>query len=480
MPMIPCAELDVSYVLCDPANSNAYVYVVSDLVEGGAAYYNGDGTVWAGDPATLVECQAVLVATTDGNVLGVTQSGDADHIVDITLLSTDPNNLVVTGTDGGVFLDCLTVEACLPELVVTTNGTALGVTHDATDDHIVDITVVSGDTGNDIVVGSDGGAFLNICDGLSALIVTNDVPNDGVTGEMIVGIDENGDCVLFDPPEGCCIVSTTLCDPASGEAVIVAIDISSGTSSYYIDNGTVWAGDPSTLVSCTGYVDCGGAAIAPGSRLITADDLITAGAGLSIAWVDSGDGCTPAAPPWPNLHYVTIRPDGAKFTWDGAAWTLECAPSDYYQQVVEAVARVNGADIDPLVGQVISSVELVVENTDPCRVLCFRADYRGGQPAVGGNTGQVNVWQLNYASTGGNWTGSPSIIWDNRGYDGSYEGHAYATVNEFRALQCLNPGESVTLRKEITFAPLQYTSHASNTLLIGNVVLSAFGRYEYC
>ena len=54
-----------------------------------------------------------LVVTTDGSGLGVSQSGDLDHVVNIVLLSTDANNILTTGTDGGLQLTCETVSGCI-------------------------------------------------------------------------------------------------------------------------------------------------------------------------------------------------------------------------------------------------------------------------------------------------------------------------------------------------------------------------------
>ncbi len=293
MPMIPCDPscCNVTSLLCDPATGGR-VYVVINLNENTTSYINENATPWTGDPATLVDCHPDIVVTSDGTTTGVSQSGEFMSIIDITLLGNSPGNLLAIDSNGGLFVDCAALAACVP--TITTDGDSTGVT---TSGGVTDIVVTSGDADNDLTIGTDGGTYFNLCDALSMLAVTNDVPNDGVTGEMVVGIDENGDCVLFDPPEGCCVVSTTMCDPATGEAIIVAIDLSAGTSTYWMDNGSAWTGDANTLVDCSSYVDCSGAAVAPGSAILTVSDVTNGGYGLYMPFVpDPADptGCSPA------------------------------------------------------------------------------------------------------------------------------------------------------------------------------------------
>ena len=45
-----------------------------------------------------------LVVTTDGTTTGVTQSGTSNHTVNIKLRSTDANQALVIGSDGGLFI----------------------------------------------------------------------------------------------------------------------------------------------------------------------------------------------------------------------------------------------------------------------------------------------------------------------------------------------------------------------------------------
>ena len=65
---------------------------------GSITYTSEDGTV-----TSFVETPSVV--TTDGNGVGVTQSGVSGHVVDIVLLSTDADNDVTTGSDGGVYFE---------------------------------------------------------------------------------------------------------------------------------------------------------------------------------------------------------------------------------------------------------------------------------------------------------------------------------------------------------------------------------------
>ncbi len=167
----------ISSTLCDPATGEP-VIVGLDLNDGITSYVSPNGTAWTGDPTTLEACETDLVVTINGSPVGVAQSGDADHIVDLTIPDTD------------------------------------------------------------------------VCAVVQSFPVTGDVPNDGVTGELLMGIDANGDCVLFDPPQGCCIATANLCAP-DGTPVIVAMDIGTGTATYWdATTALAWTGTPADLVDC--------------------------------------------------------------------------------------------------------------------------------------------------------------------------------------------------------------------------------------
>lgn len=187
----------ISSTLCDPA-TGAPVIVALDIGDGITTYVNSDGTPWPGDPATLVACipeETALVVTTDGNATGVGQSGNVDHIVDLVVTDPDAANLLTVGPGGGSFLDCAAIAACDtgPDLVVTTDGDATGVAQSGTNDHTVNIIVTSTDTDNLISVGADGGSFLD-CDAIAACSTApefNKVGSDGT----VSAFDSAVDCV---------------------------------------------------------------------------------------------------------------------------------------------------------------------------------------------------------------------------------------------------------------------------------------------
>ena len=137
-----------------------------------------------------------LVLTTDGTATGVTLSGTADHTVDILLVSADANNLITAGTDGGLLLpldasgftgNLATTDDTLqevadkfdayasPTLVVTTDGNSTGVTHSGTEDHTVDLVLLSTDANNALSSGTDGGLLLPLdASGFTGNLATTD------------------------------------------------------------------------------------------------------------------------------------------------------------------------------------------------------------------------------------------------------------------------------------------------------------------
>ena len=54
-----------------------------------------------------------LQVTTNGNTTGVALSGTNNHVLDITLLSADPGQIASLGSDGGIYIDCAAIEACI-------------------------------------------------------------------------------------------------------------------------------------------------------------------------------------------------------------------------------------------------------------------------------------------------------------------------------------------------------------------------------
>ncbi|WP_339685838.1 hypothetical protein, partial [uncultured Nonlabens sp.] len=92
------------------------------------------GDVWTFDGTTWIQQtgnETPLALTTDGNILGVTLSGVNDHIADITLLSTDVNNILTAGTDGGLYVDA--TETLIDKLVFSAEYAGAALEADGTD-----------------------------------------------------------------------------------------------------------------------------------------------------------------------------------------------------------------------------------------------------------------------------------------------------------------------------------------------------------
>lgn len=155
----------------------------------------------------FIETPAVV--TLNGGVLGVTQSGQSNHTVNLTTLSLDANNDLILGSDGGLYYNA-------PDILV--NAGAYGVSRAA-------------------VLASD--IFLteaNIADGTAI---------DPLTTIPVVKLADGTLAV-----QDCCFTSNEMCDPATGSPVIVATNINNGNTTYWTPQGTAWPGDPATLVSC--------------------------------------------------------------------------------------------------------------------------------------------------------------------------------------------------------------------------------------
>lgn len=119
--------------------------------------------------ADIDGCLPDLVVTTDGNTTGVTQSGAHDHTANIVLLSTDADQILRTGTDGGLLLDCATAAACvtiptIPTPDITTDGNTLGVNVNPADPYDIDINVTSANAGQIASTGTDGGTLITCAD----------------------------------------------------------------------------------------------------------------------------------------------------------------------------------------------------------------------------------------------------------------------------------------------------------------------------
>ena len=143
--------------------------------------------------ADIDGCLPDVVFTTDGNATGVTQSGPHDHVVNAVLRSTDADQILTTGADGGLFLSCATVASCItipdaPVLSVVTDGTATGVTVNPLDDHDIDVRVTSADAGQVATIGADGGTLVT-CETINGCVNFTYVEFDPLTHDagMIEG-----------------------------------------------------------------------------------------------------------------------------------------------------------------------------------------------------------------------------------------------------------------------------------------------------
>ncbi|MDC8003361.1 hypothetical protein POV27_04825, partial [Aureisphaera galaxeae] len=105
------------------------------------------------------ETTTSMVQNDTSGVVTYTDEDGATSTADVT--STDAGNILTTGTDGGSFIDQAVVQAIETDLVVTTDGTATGVTLSGTNDHTADITLLSTDANNALSTGADGGVYLD-------------------------------------------------------------------------------------------------------------------------------------------------------------------------------------------------------------------------------------------------------------------------------------------------------------------------------
>lgn len=89
--------------------------------------------------ADIDACLPDLVFSTDGTSIGVTQGGPHGHTVNAVVTSADPSNIATIGPDGGTLVDCGAVLGCLSGLSGT--GVLAGnVTGNYTDGWVIDLT----------------------------------------------------------------------------------------------------------------------------------------------------------------------------------------------------------------------------------------------------------------------------------------------------------------------------------------------------
>lgn len=193
-----------------------YLESISTLVANpnGSHTYTDEGGNVTTIPAGATYDLENNIDQADGTVDFTGSDGSTDTLL---INSQDGNNLIGYGADGGLSITCADVGSCF---TVTTDTTALGVTNDGAGN--IDITLISGDGGQVLTIGTDGGllltddvlvdngdgSFTHTSVGGTATTITicdliDDLPAAGtppVTGATLVGIDPGGACTLYDPP----------------------------------------------------------------------------------------------------------------------------------------------------------------------------------------------------------------------------------------------------------------------------------------
>lgn len=244
---------------------NAMIAAISTDAGNTMTYGSDGGLNVTGVPETD------LVVTTDGNATGVGQSGTADHTADITLLSGDAGQILVSGTDGGLLLDCVAVNACVTipaetDLVVTTDGNATGVAQSGTADHTTDITLLSTDADNIITSGIDGGLWLD------CVTVASCVSADA--GNVIT---QGSDGLLFAPTSGgSSFTAVDACTLRHDDGLGNTTDIPNRTDP---DIGTY----PGTDIACADVVYCDDGALKTVNDSFQRGRAIAGGATISMS-----------------------------------------------------------------------------------------------------------------------------------------------------------------------------------------------------
>lgn len=155
---------------------------ITDLVD------NGDGsfTYNAEDGTPYTWAETPMVVTTDGDALGVTQSGNSDHIVDIIVTSGDVTNIATIGPDGGTLVTCEGATDCIAiefsDSVTYVDGDAPNGAGTVADPFILPIPVVT-----TLVDNGDGTYTYTSEDGTVTII---DIRDDTDTNYSLV---DNGD-----------------------------------------------------------------------------------------------------------------------------------------------------------------------------------------------------------------------------------------------------------------------------------------------
>ena len=197
-----------------PLEGQFYYNTVSNRME----YW--DGTAWQ-SPGS----ETALTLTTDGNATGVTLSGTSNHTANIVLLSTDANNSLSSGGDGGLFyndpvsgvtdqangLDLIsnagnievsydfTELTVLSDAALATNDLFLVYNNSASAHESATITniagaLISADANNILVQGTDNLLLVNPVDqSVVADITARDALGDLTSGDIAYVIDASAD-----------------------------------------------------------------------------------------------------------------------------------------------------------------------------------------------------------------------------------------------------------------------------------------------
>lgn len=229
---------------------------------------NGDGTVTYINENNLavtitVNTVTTLVDNTDGTFTYTSEDGTVttiDLCCEVATLVDNGNGTFTYTDEAGV---ATTVDLCCDEATFVQNADGSYTYTHADGTTVVNIPAPSTGATSTITDNADGtfthtdgagtSTTIALCDLIDALTVSGDIPNAGTAvGETVLGIDENGDCVLFDPP-GCPCPAEEL-TIAESQARMGACDLVIGQH-YLITDYAVGTVGASTILT-HGVSDC--------------------------------------------------------------------------------------------------------------------------------------------------------------------------------------------------------------------------------
>ena len=201
----------------------------------------------------------------------------------------------------------------------------------------------------------------------------------------------------------------TLCDPVTGAKVLVTNPGTADAAGFELPAGTPYAGDLAALVKCAQeggveLLDCEGNLIAATDRVVTWEQLQNYDRGHVVPFVDSGDGCTPAAivdcPS--DLYATTTDPQGGTWQWVNGAWSVIChgfMMRHFGEQ--QPVATIVLADVGNTWTEDPAPLCLTVTNPHPCAdAIGIFAAQVGGFEFIG-NAGESVQLQMQWSTDGG-------------------------------------------------------------------------------